>query len=61
MSSKSTNGSCVWKDKVEESKVNAAFMAERVNTLEWKRGNLSADVANLLSQSMCNNLVFTGI
>ena len=48
-------------DKVEGTDMTIGLMASRVEELEEERDNLKDDVAYLKSQSMRNNLIFTGV
>lgn len=48
-------------DKVDGTDINVAMMTSRVEELEKERDGLKDDVAYLKSQSMRNNLVFTGV
>lgn len=48
-------------DKVDGTDINVGLMASRVEELEKERDSLRDDVAYLKSQSMRNNLIFTGV
>ncbi|KAH3893093.1 hypothetical protein DPMN_017236 [Dreissena polymorpha] len=48
-------------DKVDGADIHAAQMSERVQELEKQRDALRDNVTNLQSQSMRNNLIFTGV
>lgn len=48
-------------DKVDGTDINVTLMTSRVEELEKERNSLKDDVAYLKSQSMRNNLVFTGV
>lgn len=48
-------------DKVDGTDINVALMSSRVEELEKERVSLKDDVAYLKSQSMRNNLIFTGV
>ncbi|XP_053383295.1 uncharacterized protein LOC128549767 [Mercenaria mercenaria] len=48
-------------DKVDGMDIGAGLMANRISDLEKERDSLRDDVVYLKSQSMRNNLVFTGI
>ena len=48
-------------DKVDGTDIHAADLAERMQRLERERNTLRDDVSYLQSQSMRNNLIFTGV
>ncbi|XP_052238670.1 uncharacterized protein LOC127849972 [Dreissena polymorpha] len=48
-------------DTVDGADIHAAQLSERVQELEKQRDTLRDNVTYLQSQSMCNNLIFTGV
>ncbi|KAH3722076.1 hypothetical protein DPMN_065027 [Dreissena polymorpha] len=48
-------------DKVDGADINAAQLSERVQELEKQRDTLRDNITYLQSQSMRNNLIFTGL
>jgi len=48
-------------DKVDGADIGAALLQEKVQGLEKERDTLRSDISYLKSQSMRNNLVFTGV
>lgn len=48
-------------DKVDGADIHAADLTERLQVLEKERDTLRDDVSYLQSQSMRNNLIFTGV
>lgn len=48
-------------DKVDMADVNVGLVSSRITELEKERDDLRDDVAYLKSQSMRNNLIFTGV